>query len=562
MHNHVEHRTTVISKQLSRRFQVLLICLGAAIGVVAGLVVSFYRLSLAWAERTLRSIIDMFEAYPALIVLWFGALIALAAVLAYLVKREPDTEGSGIPQIDAEVIGKMDMNWKHVLPTKFIEGVICAFGGLSLGREGPSVMLGGMAGKMVSKLSGRSRGEERLAITCGAAAGMSAAFHAPLTGVLFALEEIHKEFSAPLIISVMAASVAGDFIVSQILGIAPVLKLQFLADLPHLDYAWIIALAIYTGILGALHNRGMFGAQSLYQKIPSKDPFWRFVIPFMCAGIVALFAPILLDGGDKIIELVESPAQLSLSLVVLLLIGKYLFTTISFASGAPGGTLFPLVVLGSLAGALFNLFASKFFGFSPLYTPNFVVFGVVGLFSSVVRAPVTGVVLAFELTGSLDALLSVSIVSVISYLTANICNIDGFYEHLLHKLLLKLPGGCAADKSQDAHKVLLRFKVGYTSSLCGQKVSDIPWPDGSRLVIIDRAGAELIPTGETVLEALDEFEVIVSSKNEEDARLKISAMCGSRFADLHTYHAIDFRHIEHAVKRVRRAHALHVRGKK
>ena len=96
------------------------------------------------------------------------------------------------------------MPWHRVIAAKFAEGALCAFGGLSLGREGPAVQLGGMSGKAVSKMLRNGRGEERLLVTCGAAAGMSAAFHAPLTGVLFALEEIHKEFSAPLIISVMS----------------------------------------------------------------------------------------------------------------------------------------------------------------------------------------------------------------------------------------------------------------------------------------------------------------------------------------------------------------------
>ena len=183
---------------------------------------------------------------------WFAILAVILVVVSKLLLWEPYTQGSGIPQTDAEVIGRMDMPWHRVIAAKFAEGTLCAFAGLSLGREGPSVQLGGMSGKAVARMLKRSRGEERLLVTCGAAAGMSAAFHAPLTGVLFAVEEIHKGFNAPLIVSVMTASVVSDFLVSQVLGVRPVLSLSFAADLPHIDYALVVVLGLACGVLGAL----------------------------------------------------------------------------------------------------------------------------------------------------------------------------------------------------------------------------------------------------------------------------------------------------------------------
>ena len=131
-------------------------------------------------------------------------------IIGKLMLWEPYTAGSGIPQIDAEVAGKVDMPWHKVLVAKFSEGILCTLGGLSLGREGPSVQLGGMGGKAVSRALHKGRAEERILVTCGAGAGMAAAFHAPLTGVMFALEEIHKVFTAPLIISVTISSVVAD----------------------------------------------------------------------------------------------------------------------------------------------------------------------------------------------------------------------------------------------------------------------------------------------------------------------------------------------------------------
>ena len=521
---HEEDGQNIITRRFSRRFQVYMIGEGALVGLVAGGVVSLYRLSLTYAERFLRIVADVIASNLVFLPLWFLILLMICAVVSRLMTWEPYTQGSGIPQIDAEVIGRIDMPWHRVVPAKFVEGTLCAFAGLSLGREGPSVQLGGMAGKAVSKSMGRTRGEERLLTTCGAAAGMSAAFNAPLTGVLFAIEEIHKEFNAPLIVSVMAAAVSSDFLVSELLGVKPVLQFVFARDLPHSNYLLVIALGILCGLLGAVHNKGMFAMNEAFSRVSRGAPFSRLVIPFLVSGIVMLAAPDLMCGGDAIVEELLGQEGLALGTVATLLIGKYLFTTLCFGSGAPGGTLFPLCVMGALFGCLFGKVAETYLGMPSVFVSNFMVLGIAGLFASVVRAPVTAVVLAFELTGSLDALLSVSIVSILSYVTANLLKTDPFYEHLLARLLGNM-GGSRLDKQGE--KVLHTFTVGAGSPCEGKKIRDIDWPRSVRVVLITRAGVEIVPTGDVTLEALDELLLIMDGDSEDDLREELWSMLGN-----------------------------------
>lgn len=515
--------SAVVSRRFSRRYQIDLVFEGIIVGLAGGGVVTLYRLSLSNAEKLLRAITGAISGNLSLMALWFVVLLALLLLVGALMCWEPATVGSGIPQVDAEVIDHLDMPWHRVIFAKFLEGTACAFAGLSMGREGPSVQLGGMAGKAVSRAMGRKRGEERLLVTCGAAAGMSAAFHAPLTGVLFAIEEIHKEFTASLIISVMCSSLAADYLVSGVLGVEPVMRLTFVRDLPHGDYLLIVALGVLCGILGSLHNRGMFSCQNIYNKISKFTPYLRLIVPFMLAGVVAFVWPDLMCGGDAIFERIVEPEGLALASVVALLLGKYLFTTISFGSGAPGGTLFPLVVMGALIGSGFALFANSALGFDLAYYPNFVALGIAGLFASVVRAPVCGVVMVFELTGSLDAMLSVSLVSILSYMVANLTKTDPFYEHLLAKQL-----DVAIDNpvvtGLTGEKVVKKIHVGAGSRLEGMSIQDVPWPDGSRVILIERASAELIPEGCTKLEALDELLMIMDADAETDAMLKLDLM--------------------------------------
>lgn len=523
--NNVE--STPVRRRLSRRFQISLVWEGALVGLVGGGVVTLYRLALSVAEDVLRSLTGRAAGDLVMMLGWFVLLALMLLVVSALIRWEPATSGSGIPQVDAEVLGRLDAPWARVIPAKFAEGTLLALAGLSLGREGPSVQLGGMSGKAVSRVLGRRRGEERLLVTCGAAAGMSAAFHAPLTGVLFALEEIHKEFTAPLIISVMCAAVTSDFLVSQVIGVDPVVSLFFVRDLPHVDYALVVALGLACGVLGALHNRGMFAAQRLYERLPGPLSRAKLVVPFALAGAVAFVWPELMCGGDAIVELLQQPTLPPLAALVALLVGKYVFTSLCFGSGAPGGTLFPLVVLGALVGAIFAT-AGVQLGMSPTYLPNFIALGVAGLFAGVIHAPVTAVILVFELTGSLDALLSVSIVSVLAYVTSSLTRTDGFYEHLLASLLGTTTDDSAVSGLGGTRKDLASVRVGAGSRLEGLLVREVPWPDGVRVLTIERAGTLIVPTGETRLTAGDELLFIASEGALEDARLKLSLMCEAR----------------------------------
>lgn len=513
-----------LEKRLSRPNQARLVLEGALVGLAGGGIVTLYRLALSHAEKLLRSLTGTASGNPLLIALWFLVLAAVLLIVCRLMLWEPYTQGSGIPQTDAEAIGRIDMPWYRVMGAKFAEGTLCAFAGLSLGREGPSVMLGGMGGKAVSKALRKDRDQESLFVTCGAAAGMAAAFHAPLTGVLFAVEEIHKVFSATLVVTAMASAVVSDFFVSQVLGVKPTLNFGLVSNLPHISYPLVIVMGIYCGLLGAIHNAGMFGCQKLYDRIRSWVPYSRLAIPFALSGIIAFTLPDLMCGGDAIIDQLMNPQAMPAATILFLLVGKYLFTTICFASGAPGGTLFPLVVMGSLAGALFGYGANAVLGTSQLYMMNFVCLGIAGLFAGVVRAPVTAIVLVFELTGSLDTLLSVSIVALMSYVTANLLDVDPFYEHLLHKLL----GGLSPEQEvHEGHGIALRtYHIALGSKAEMRTIADISWPKGCLVVLIERAGERITPHGSTMLEPTDVITVLIPKAGLLSADNAMRALCG------------------------------------
>lgn len=418
----------------ARRIPVMLITEGLCVGLIGGFIVLLYRVALAFAGNWLIKILSYIKGNPFRCAVWFLILMALAWIVGRLVKWEPMISGSGIPQVEGEVSGRLSQNWKRVLPAKFAGGFLCMLGGLSLGREGPSIQLGAMAGQGISRALGRGKREEKFLMTCGASAGLSAAFHAPLAGMMFAVEEIHKTFSIPILLPVMTASVTADYIASHILGLDPVFHFQITEYLPQNYYWLLILLGILVGVSGVFYNWGMLKAQELYRKIPLLKETGRLLIAFLTAGVLGLVMPSVLGSGSELIVSLTK-GEMVLGMVVLTLVAKFLFSAVSFGSGAPGGIFFPLLILGALLGAVFAMTGAEFFGLDPVYINNFVLLGMTGFFTAIVRAPLTGIILLFEMSGSISQMLSLSIVSVTAYIVATLMRSEPIYDSLLKRIL-------------------------------------------------------------------------------------------------------------------------------
>ena len=505
-----EHTQTLIERHFSSHFQEMMIAEAALVGVVAGLIVTGYRVWLKFAESFLHYVSDAAATNPLVILTWSLLLIMLMVVVGKLMLWEPYTQGSGMPQVDAEVMGKISAPWKRIIPAKFVEGALGAIGGLSLGRTGESVQIGAMSGKAVSEHLKCDRGEQRLLITCGAAAGMAAAFRAPLTGTLFAIEEIHKKFTPALIITTMTSAVISAFISTQAMGVEPLVSIEFFDTIPHFDYALLILMGVIFGMLGALHNIGMFYIQKANAQIQKMLPYSRLILPFALAGIATFCAPQLTGGGDKLISVLLAPGHKQIQFLIFLLIAKYIITSVCFGSSAPGGTLFPLIAMGMTAGAIYSLILIKIGIIPSEYYINFIVLGMAGLFAGAIRAPMTAIVLTFELTGSLNALISVSIVVILSYVTANLLHIEPFFEYLLNRYLRIISRD---DNMKLTHHTLsdlefTRYIVSPGSKADRTRVCDLKLPDKVRIVLIRRNNMDIMVNGMTILEPLDELIVI------------------------------------------------------
>ncbi len=426
-----EKNAAARSAQKHCRLRGTLVLKGILAGIAAGLTAVFFRLALEQAEQLRQAAGAYISAHPQAVLLWIIVLLVLAAAVTWLLGAEPYIGGSGIPQVEGEMQDHLSQKWYRVLAAKFTGGLITVGAGLSLGREGPSIQMGAMAAKGVSRLFHSDRDEEKLFMTCGASAGLAAAFNAPLAGVLFSLEELHKSFRPEILLSAMTASVTADFVSRLFFGLEPVFHFSLAQAIPLSDYWMVLLLGAVLGLVGVLYNFCVPKFQDFYARIPW--PFIRTAIPFILAGILLLVYPSVLGGGHNLVELVAH--DMALQALLLLFVMKFLFSMISFGSGVPGGIFLPLLVLGAVTGSAFSQ-ALSLCGFANTL-PNFVILGMAGMFAAIVRAPVTGIILISEMTGSFSSLLPLALVSLTAHIVADRMNAKPVYDILLERLIRK-----------------------------------------------------------------------------------------------------------------------------
>ena len=294
---------------LFNRMKWKMAAVGIGVGLVSGLLVVLYRLGIERCTEFARWMYGRIRLNPWLIAPWTFAALAIGLLIFWMIRKEPMASGSGIPQTEGVVLNGLRMRWQTILPARFVGGLLCAMFGLSLGREGPSIQIGASGAQFLShRLRGKRREDvqEHYVVTAGAAAGLSAAFSAPLSGMMFALEGVHRNFSPVILMGATAASLTADFVSKYCFGLRPVLDFGAIAQLPLGEYVWLIPLGLLAGLVGSLMNRSLLGFQTLYGKLPAWS---RPLIALAIALPVGIWLPDALGGGWSRINMAEHASR-------------------------------------------------------------------------------------------------------------------------------------------------------------------------------------------------------------------------------------------------------------
>ncbi|MEG0250516.1 MAG: ClC family H(+)/Cl(-) exchange transporter [Peptostreptococcus sp.] len=482
------------------------------IGIVTGAIIVLYRVL---GQYLLGHFVNMYayaQGKPLIILGIFIILILMSMFVAFCIKQEPNISGSGIPQVKGIMTRKIEVNWLKVLIYKFFGGIMCLAAGLSVGREGPSVQMGAAIGEGISKKTNQMDYEHKYLITSGASAGLSAAFNAPLAGVMFALEEIHKNFSPIVLMSAMISALSADVVSKFILGINPSLRFNMLSKMPIKYYWSLILLGILVGLSSYIFNKGLLYTKHKYRDLPIRTEF-KIMIPFICSGIIGMTFPILIGGGHTLIMSLGT-VHMSILMMLLALLIKYLFTFISFGSGVPGGIFFPLLALGALIGGICGTICIKYLGIPEEFLINFAILAMAGHFAAIVKAPITGIILIFEMTGSFEQLLPLSLVVFIAMLVSDILGVTPVYDDLLDDLLDKEH---LEYKGNENKKTLVELSVHLGSEVDGKRLVEIKWPQNCLVVALYRGEKEIIPRGNTMI--LDGDLLLIMVNQTESAEM-------------------------------------------
>ncbi len=414
---------------------VILAALSLVVGVVAGLVGACYRLSLDAADHLRGLIVQAAQGRGLFGMVGVMALCALAAfVAAWLVRRfSPHASGSGIPHVEAVLHGEAPPATFILLPVKFVGGVLAIGSGLALGREGPSVQIGAVIGHLVGAASGRDWPDCRALLAAGAGAGLATAFNAPMAGAVFVLEELVQKFEHRTAIAALGASSSAIATAHLILGDAP----EF--TLPALDYAaptvgpLFLLFGVLMGFLGVFYNRLLFATIAAYERFSTIPVEARAALTGVMVGALAWFAPGLVGGGGVITQAAVSGSQ-DIFVLPFVLFLRFGLGSASYATQTPGGLFAPMLALGALAGLFFGVVCGLLLPGFAIAPQAFAVVGMTALFTAVVRAPLTGMVLVTEMTGSAVLLAPMLAACFTSMLAPTLLREPPVYEALRERL--------------------------------------------------------------------------------------------------------------------------------
>jgi CIC family chloride channel protein len=399
------------------------------VGGAAGLVGGLYRLLLDHVSDWDRRVLAAIGTVP---LGWFalaGLFAAAAALARWLTLRgAPEAAGSGIPQVEESLRRDARLpRWHRLLPIKFVAGGLALSGGLSLGREGPTVHLG------AAVASGLQRGLGRAArgaiLAAGAGAGLTAAFSAPISGFVFVLEELRLEPSRPMVVTALPAVLVSYLVTTALLGAEPLFSLPPVRAPSVALLPLFVSLGLAAGMVGVIFNRGLLWTLHAFDALPLRPSWLGAAAVGVAAAAVGVWLPAALGSGEHATAaLVQGRLPLALGGLALLFGMKLALTLASYGCGVPGGIFAPQLLLGATLGAMAHALAPDLG--DGMLLPVLATAGMAGVFAASIRAPLTGLVLVVELTHQGHLLLAQATSALAAYLFAAAVRDRPVYEAL------------------------------------------------------------------------------------------------------------------------------------
>ncbi|MCT3607422.1 ClC family H(+)/Cl(-) exchange transporter [Lactobacillus acidophilus] len=412
-----------------------------SVGLITGLIVSIFRCIIDHTMQFLYFIYPKMVAQPLWLVPYVILMIIISLVLGKITKPYlSEVIGSGVPQVEAVYLGENKMPWWPILWRKFVGGLLAICPGLMLGREGPCIETGAMIGQGLAEKTFKLDSEQSTELLeCGVAAGLSAAFSAPMAGAMFLVEEISFSFRPKKVVAVLAASFSADFMTILFFGNRPCLYLPVRGYFPIYAYWTLPLIGILLGLLAYVYQYVLLSLKPWFSKIKKIPAAYHSIIPFLLIIPIGLWNAQLLGGSHVLItDLFNHKADMqlllgpwSLVLIPIILFGvRFVFSMLSYGSSVPGGIFMPILVLGALLGMICANAMIKTHIIPSMYFVHVLVISMAAYFGAIEKAPFTAIMLLTEMVGTVQQTLPLIIVTFVSYYVLDLLGGKPIYEAL------------------------------------------------------------------------------------------------------------------------------------
>jgi CIC family chloride channel protein len=394
--------------------EVFFLILSVFIGIFSGLAVVCFRLAIDWMHLALLGPLPQTHGWRLFAVPALAGLVVAALVIFLF----PGIRGSGVNQTKAALYIYNGVIPFRTAVGKFICAAIAIGSGQSLGPEDPSLQIGASIASALGRWLEISREKLRLMAPVGAAAGLAAAFNAPISAVLFVIEEVIGRWSAGILGSVVLAAVSSVVIVRGFLGSEPLFRIPVTTFKRPTELIAYAVLGIVGGLASVAFAKSVGYLRPHLKALPRWTQFFQPALAGLLVGLIAfLGAPQIMGAGyDSMDQAMHG--QYAWKILAILALLKIVATTLSFASGTPGGMFAPTLFIGAMLGGAVGDIERIFFPTLTGSTGTYVLVGMGVLFAGFLRVPMTSVFMVLEVSGNYEIIVPVIVANTFSYLVS------------------------------------------------------------------------------------------------------------------------------------------------
>jgi len=424
-----------LGKIAPTREERLFLVLSIFIGIISGLLVVCFRVVIEWIK-----IIGLGSApHPGQYRLLYVPAIAGLIVGAMVQWIFPQARGSGVNQTKAALyIYNGFISFKTMIG-KFLTAAIAIGGGHSLGPEDPSLQIGAGVASIISRYLNLSRERLRLFAPIGAAAGLAAAFNAPISAILFVIEEVIGKWSAAVLGSIVLAAISSVVVMRQFWGSEPMFRIPSVTLRDPRELTAYAVLGVFGGVASLIFSKSLGYLRPRLRSLPRHTHLFQPAIAGLLVGLIGFVGfPQVLGPGYEVIDQ-AAHGQFTWKFLLILALLKILATTLSFSSGTPGGMFAPTLFVGAMLGASVGTFEKIFFPYFTGSIGSYALVGIGVLFAGFIRAPLTSVFMVLEVSGNYSIILPVILANTIAYLLSRVLTPVPIFEVFTEQDGLDLP---------------------------------------------------------------------------------------------------------------------------